>query len=189
MSAQGETWQTSSNRKQDTRTRLAWLPCVMTSLRPATLPGHPWQTKTDLRRMFRRRSGTRVLAPPSKYAFSVCTTALSSPSTTFSVSCISHSYPLLLAMSTSLRTTNKPGNPSDDLPIRTGDGQEHDSSDGGGIPPAEAGQGDNPSQVWLSSSRTEQKYTIRHCIGVGGANKQATGATSLGNRQDSPGDY
>ena len=149
MSAQGETWQTSSNRKQDTRTRLAWLPCVMTSLRPATLPGHPWQTKTDLRRMFRRRSGTRVLAPPSKYAFSVCTTALSSPSTTFSVSCISHSYPLLLAMSTSLKTTNKPGNPSDDLPIRTGDGQEHDSSDGGGIPPAEAAQGDNPSQVWV----------------------------------------
>lgn len=41
----------------------------------------------------------------------------------------------------------------------------------------------------LSSSRTEQKYTIRNCIGVGGANKQATGATSLGNRQDSPGDY
>lgn len=92
---------------------------------------------------------------------------------------LSHSYTLLLAMSTSTSgTTNQPGNPSENTPAGTGDGRGPDISAGGGIPPPEAAQEDDTSQVWSIMGMYRKEPTRRHHI------YRIRGAGRISNRSD-----
>ena len=50
-------------------------------------------------------------------------------------------------MSESVGATNQPENLAANMPAGTGDGRDDGHSAGGGVPPPEVAQGDNPPQV------------------------------------------